>query len=80
MQDVFTIIRKEWWELRHSARRLYWLLAFIALPALLLWGDTSRSLVPVDFLWTILPMLMAMSTSGQIVLDSIMGEKKAKTQ
>ena len=79
MGDVVTVIRKEWWELRHSARRLYWLIGFIALPALLLWGDSSRSLVPFDFLWAILPMMFAMSVSGQIVLDSVLGEKKAKT-
>jgi ABC-type Na+ efflux pump permease subunit len=78
MQDIVTVMRKELWELRHSARHLYWLLALIALPIMLRF-DSDRSLIPVAFFYAILPSLVAMAASAQIVFDSILGEKRAKT-
>lgn len=79
IKDITNVTRKEFWELKHSVRHLYWLLAWILLPVLLVFGDTSRSLVPVSFLFLFLPSLLALIISGQIVLDTILGEKKAKT-
>jgi len=79
VEDVITVMRKEFWELRHSARHLYWLLAWIALPIILPRIATGRSLASITFIYAILPSLVAMASSGQIVFDSILGEKKAKT-
>ncbi|MCA9940184.1 MAG: hypothetical protein KC418_16195 [Anaerolineales bacterium] len=77
--DIITVTRKEVWELRHSMRHLYWLLVWLLMPVFLVYGNTSRSLVPISSLYLFLPSLLALMTSGQIVLDTILGEKKAKT-
>ena len=79
MEDVITVIRKEIWELRYSAKNLYWLLLVFVLPIVLPRMDTSRSLVSITIIIALLPSIVAMALSGHIIFDSILGEKKAKT-
>lgn len=78
-RDVINVARKEVWELKHSIRHLHWLLAWILLPLFYTYWDTSRSLVPISVLFLYLPATLSLMTSGQLVLDTILGEKKAKT-
>lgn len=79
MEDVITVIRKEFWELRHSGKNLYWLLVVLVAPIIFPRMDASRSLVPVTIIFALLPSLVALGSSGHIVFVSILGEKKAKT-
>lgn len=81
MRDVITVTRKEFWELKHSAKNLLWLLASVGLVAagIAISGNGTRSLVPVNFIYIGFPILIALQTSGQIVLDSLLSEKKTKT-
>ncbi len=81
MRDVITVARKELWELRYSTKSLLWLLAGVGLVAvgLAMSGDGTRSVVPLDYLYSGLPILIALGMGGQIVLDSLLGEKKTRT-
>ena len=77
MSDILTMIRKEFLELRFSLKYLFVLVGLFGLPLLVL-HDNSRSLVSID----ILPKAMIILTGflgSQVVFDSILGEKKAKT-
>jgi ABC-type Na+ efflux pump permease subunit len=79
MSDMSTVICKELWELKHSSRHLYWMLTWLGLVAILMWGDHSRSLLPIASIYALIPIFVASGVGGQIVFDSILGEKKAKT-
>ena len=41
--------------------------------------ESSRNLVPMAVIIVLMPSLIAMGASGQIVFESILGEKKSKT-
>jgi ABC-type Na+ efflux pump permease subunit len=79
MSEMSTVICKELWELKHSSRHLYWMLTWVGLVAILMWGDHSRSLLPIASIYASIPIFVALGVGGQIVFDSILGEKKAKT-
>jgi ABC-type Na+ efflux pump permease subunit len=81
MRDVMTVARKELWELQHSTKSLLWLLAGAGLLAIALAipGTGTQSIVPLDYLYSGLPILVALGMSAQIVLDSLLSEKKTKT-
>jgi ABC-type Na+ efflux pump permease subunit len=79
MSDICTVIRKELSELKHSSRHLYWLLTWLGVLAILKWGNHSRSLLPIASIYSLIPIFVALGVGGQIVFDSILGEKKAKT-
>lgn len=79
MRDVITIVLKEFWELRHSLRHLYWMVIWLALLAFIAFGDTSKSILPTTVVLAFFPSMTAMAGSGQIALDSVLSEKKTKT-
>lgn len=79
MRDVITILLKEFWELRYSLRHLYWMVIWLALLAFIAFGDTSKSILPTTVIVAFFPSMIALAGSGQIALDSVLGEKKAKT-
>ncbi len=79
MRDITTIILKEFWELRHSLRHLYWMVIWLALLAYIAFGDTSKSIIPITVILAFFPSMTAMAGSGQIALDSVLSEKKTKT-
>lgn len=79
MYDLLTVIKKELWELKHSRKNLLWLLAWLAIPLLVLFANPSRSLVPSELILLLLPTLISFSLCAQIVTESLLGEKKAKT-
>lgn len=79
MKDIVTVVLKEFWELRHSLRHLYWMVVWLALLAFIAFGDTSKSILPTTTILAFFPSMIAMAGSGQIALDSILSEKKSKT-
>lgn len=79
MKDIKTVMLKEFWELRHSLRHLYWMVAWLALLAFIAFGDTSSSIFPITVLLAFFPSMVAMAGSGQIAFDSVLSEKKTKT-
>lgn len=81
MRDVFTIVRKELWELKYATKSLLWLFAAAGLLAVVLAipGIGTRSIMPLDDLYSGFPILIALGMGGQIALDSLLSEKKTKT-
>lgn len=79
MRDIVTIVLKEFWELCHSIRHLYWMVVWLALPAFIAFGDKSKSILPTTTILALFPSMIAMAGSGQIALDSVLSEKKSKT-
>ncbi len=79
MKDIKTVMLKEFWELRHSLRHLYWLVTWLGIPALIAFGDTNRSIIPVTVILAFFPSFTAMAVSGQTAFDSVLDEKKTKT-
>jgi hypothetical protein len=79
MRDIATIVLKEFWEIRHSLRHLYWMVIWLALLAFIAFGDTSKSILPATVILAFCPSMIAMAGSGQVALDSVLSEKKSKT-
>ncbi len=79
MRDIETIVLKELWELRHSIRHLYWMVVWLALLAFIAFGGTGKSILPLTVVLAYFPSMIALAGSGQIALDSVLGEKKSKT-
>lgn len=79
MRDIVTIVLKEFWELRHSLRHLYWMVVWLAILAFIAFGDKSKSILPTTVILAFFPSMIAMAGSGQIALDSVLSEKKSKT-
>lgn len=79
MNDILTMIHKEFLEIHFTLHHLAAAILCCGLPVLVLFGTSeSLSLLPLD----ILPYVMIILTGfvgTQIVHDSILGEKKAKT-
>ena len=79
MRDIGTIALKEFWELRHSLRHIYWMVVWLAILAFIAFSDTSKSILPTTALLAFSPSMVALAGSGQIALDSVLSEKKTKT-
>jgi hypothetical protein len=65
MRDVITIVLKEFWELHHSLRHLYWMAIWLALLAFIAFGNTSKSILPKTVILAFIPSMFAMAGSGQ---------------
>lgn len=79
MRDIVTIVLKEFWEIRHSIRHIYWMVIWLAVLAFIAFGDTSKSILPTTVILALFPSMIALAGSGQIALDSVLSEKKTKT-
>ena len=81
MRDILTIVLKEIWELKHSIKKLYLLFIAFLLPMILaiIIFDDSRSLISASLLPLFFVCIIAIGTSAQIALYTILGEKTSKT-
>ncbi len=81
MRDIFTIVLKEIWELKHSIKKSYLLFIAGLLPIIfaIIIFDDSRSLISASLLPLFFVCVVAVGTGGQIALYAILGEKTSKT-
>ncbi|SHH90699.1 hypothetical protein [Clostridium grantii] len=83
MQDILTIIRKEFWQLEISKKRIFIVIIFILLPVVGISYNVfitdERALLPINSIAIFLSILIAISLSSQLSLNTILDEKKTKT-
>lgn len=75
LNDILTISYKEYIEIKYSYKRLLLPLCVVFAPILFL-TNTSNSILPLNVLALILPLLMAFCASSQLSIYTIIDEKQ----
>ena len=81
LQEIYTIMLKEVWELLSSKRAFLFVLLGASIPvvALIYARNKNDNLLPIDLVVMFYPMLIAYIASMQFLVFSIIEEKKQKT-